>query len=80
MAYPKARSVNEELLEGMTDGRYKKIITDRGGVVETTFVQERRDLSKGRYGIGETAEKTTGDCRTVRTPLSFEIDPEGLGS
>ena len=41
MAYPRpTRSCLSELDAGATDGKYRKVIADRGGVVEHTFLAE----------------------------------------
>jgi hypothetical protein len=54
MAYAKTRSVNRELEAGATDGKYRKVIADRGGEVEHTFVENRMDLTSAFYGIHES--------------------------
>lgn len=53
MAMPRIRSVNRELEAGATDGKYKKVIMDRGGDVEHTFVANREDLIGAYYGVHE---------------------------
>ncbi len=40
------RSMNAELCEGSTDGKYKKLVRDRSGIVEQTTAQHRTDLSE----------------------------------
>lgn len=51
------RSMNADLHEGMTDGKYKKIVQNRGGVVENVlFYDNREDLSDTYYGIHEDAD------------------------
>ncbi len=67
MAYAQPRSANAELDEGMTDGKYKKGITDRGGEVENGTWRSRADLIGGFYGIHEAPEKVTPDGLVVRT-------------
>ena len=67
MATAPARSMNSDLFEGMTDGKYKKVVRGRGGFVEPTTYQERRDLFDRWYGIHEAANKTLGDGRVVVT-------------
>lgn len=57
MAYPQARSMNGDLNEGATDGKYKKVINDRGGRVGATTYAERRDLNDNWFGIHETPDK-----------------------
>lgn len=68
MAYPKTRSVVRELEEGMTDGKYRKIVADRGGDVEMTTWRSRRDLSDTWHGIHEIDEKMRPDGIACRTP------------
>lgn len=68
MAYAAPRSANRELDEGMTDGKYRKAIMDRGGVVENCTYESRRDLTDGWYGIHEAQIKRTPDGIDVRTP------------
>ena len=53
MAYPRSRSCNDELDAGATDGRYKKVIADRGGDVEHCFLGNRTSLTGAHYGIHE---------------------------
>lgn len=55
MAYPRTRSVNRELEAGATDGKYRKVIADRGGDVEHTFAANRADLTNAFYGIHESS-------------------------
>lgn len=61
MAYGPTRSVNAELHQGATDGKYKKVVRDRGGFVEHATYVSRRDLSDQWYGIHETPVKVSGD-------------------
>lgn len=62
------RSANAELAEGATDGKYKKVIRDRGGVVDSSTYAERVDLADVYYGIHEDLTKTNTDAKPVRTP------------
>lgn len=57
-----------ELAEGATDGTYRKIVRDRGGVVEDTTYQQRADLADVFYGLHETPVKNLGDGTSERTP------------
>ena len=68
MATAPPRSVNAELSEGMTDGKYKKVVTDRGGFVERATYLERQDLHDVWYGIHEEPEKVLPDARARHTP------------
>ena len=74
MAYAKTRSLNQELNEGQTDGRFKKVITDRAGAVEMTTWEQRKDLAN-RFGIHEAQEKVLpGSGEAVRTPYTVSTD------
>jgi hypothetical protein len=69
MAYPKTRSMNRDLEEGMTDGRYKKVVTDRGGIHEGELLYKiREELDSINYGINEIKEKEFGDSTRGVTP------------
>lgn len=68
MAYAPPRSANKDLHEGMTDGCYKKVITDRGGFPEPCTAQMREDLSDIWYGIHEDRMKHLPDGRAEETP------------
>lgn len=69
MAYAPHRSMNADLNEGMTDGKYKKVVQDRGGFVEPTTYEDRKDLSTTWYGgIYEESNKIRPDGKVVRTP------------
>jgi hypothetical protein len=63
MAYPENRSWNEDLHRGMTDGSYKKLVANRGGVVESLTTESRRTLRDVWYGFHEAAEKMLPDGR-----------------
>lgn len=66
--YANTRSMNADLHEGTTDGKYKKVVRDRGGVVENLSNRERSDLYDIWYGIHETSQKTAGDGVSSPTP------------
>jgi hypothetical protein len=55
MAYPPLRSMNNSLVEGATDGKYKKLRpnTDGGMMNQEATNTTRRSLSLLYYGIGE---------------------------
>jgi hypothetical protein len=73
MAYPKCRSMNRDLEEGMTDGRYKKVVTDRGGRPEGELLYEiRGEMNSINYGINEYKEKEFGDGTRGVTPNYVE--------
>ncbi len=63
-----SRSMNAELAEGATDSKYKKVETDRGGVVGMETWEARRHLSQRDFGIQEAKEKTLGDGSIHVTP------------
>lgn len=67
MAVNTSRSQNAELAEGMSDGRYKKVVVDRGAAEATTW-EARRDLSQRDYGIQEAKVKVLGDGTLHVTP------------
>lgn len=62
------RSQNAELAEGMSDGSYKKIVTDRGGQVDSATFEARRDLADVHFGIHEARVKHLGDGSVHVTP------------
>ena len=78
MAYPRLRSCNNELDQGMTDGSYKMVVKDRGGVVEPLTYENRRDLTDGWYGIHEAPVKMTPDGMRVRTPYCVSAPEPNL--
>lgn len=45
------RSLNHDMMEGISDGTVKKLAPDRGGVVEMTGPSERLSLLQQQYGI-----------------------------
>jgi hypothetical protein len=62
MAYPALRSMNKDLEEGMSDGKYKKICPNRGGDVEKELLYSGRvDLSDTYFGIHEITAKSLPD-------------------
>lgn len=73
MAYPAARSLNGDLFEGMTDGKYKKIRMNRGGPAGDDTYRDRSDLNDWWYGIHEAREKVLPDARIVVTP-DYELN------
>jgi hypothetical protein len=78
MAYPGSRSTNDELDAGATDGKYRKVIMDRGGVVEHTFTDDRECLTGAFYGIHEASRmRVPGGDRSCRNPYSIHLpEPE----
>ena len=71
MAATRDGSMNGELLEGMVDGSYKRVIMNRSNYPDPDRRLERADkmnLNRGGngYGIFEAPEKRTGDGRFTR--------------
>lgn len=66
--YAYSRSMNADLHEGATDGKYKKVINDRGGIVEAATYHDRADLLGSWYGIHEKRVKTSPDGVSAPTP------------
>jgi len=82
MALPVTRSVIRELDEGATDGTYKKVVQNRGGLVEEGFWDARKQLSVKGYGITEAPTKAIpgSNGMEVTTPYTVPTkDPEDLG-
>lgn len=57
MALPPLRSLNGDLVEGATDGRYKKVVQNRGGFVGPDTYANRQPLDDVWFGIHETQPK-----------------------
>ena len=68
MATNTSRSQNAELAEGMSDSSYKKVVTDRGGVIGPETYESRMDLSDAHFGIAEAKLKHLGDGTVHVTP------------
>lgn len=80
MAYPQTRSMRADLNEGLTDGKYKKAVTDRGGLVEPATYLSRIDLNDVWFGIHEEQVKMRGDAKATSTPQYVrtpDADPAG---
>jgi hypothetical protein len=79
MAENRDRSMNAELLEGMVDGSYKRVVTNRSNWPDPDRRLERADKQDlnhgfGGYGIAEAPEKRTPDGRYTRD-VGFEPYP-----
>lgn len=74
MAVNQTRSQNAELAEGMSDGKYKKVVMDRS-VAEPTTYESRRDLSDVNFGIHEVNPKVLPDGTIHLTPSYVETPP-----
>jgi hypothetical protein len=68
MSYPAFRSMNGELDQGATEGTYKTVIRNRGGVVEGLTQESRQQLSDVWFGIHEAPLKRRPDGPLVHTP------------
>lgn len=78
MSYAPSRSCNNELAQGMTDGKYKQVARDRGGVIEPCTLRSRRDLDDTWYGIHEAAVKELPDGLSCSTPTYAPTPPARL--
>jgi len=67
MAYAQSRSMNADLGEGMTDGKYKKVNPNRGNAEPTTY-QARKHLIDRNFGIHEAPTKVHADGLEHATP------------
>lgn len=72
MAYPQPRSLNKDLMEGMSDGKYQKVCENLGGVVEKELLYGGlEDLSDTYYGIHEAPVKRLPDGTVDRNSLNY---------
>lgn len=78
MAYANPRSMNAELSQGSTDGKYKHISPNRGGTVEPTTYEARRDLNDNWFGIHEKQVKVAPDGLLHATP-TYVQNPAAVG-
>lgn len=68
MAENRDRSMNAELIDGMVDGTYKRVIRNRSNYKDPDRRLERADKialfhGTGGYGVAEAPEKRTPDGR-----------------
>lgn len=75
MSYAPARSANQDLHAGMTDGTYKKAAPNRGGNVELTFTHARQQMSGVWHGFNDVSMKVLGDGRVEHPPYHFDVTP-----
>lgn len=70
-----------EFDEGLTDGTFKKVVQNRGGLVEPGAWHSRAQLSVKLYGIVEKPRKVLpASGLEVSTPYTMPTpDPEKLG-
>jgi hypothetical protein len=71
MSENRDRSMNAELLDGMVDGTYKRVIRDRSNYPDPDRRLQRADKlalnhGYGGYGVAEAPEKRTPDGRFSR--------------
>lgn len=78
MGYPQSRSMNAELSEGSTDNKYKKIVQDRGGVIDPGTYESRADLNDEWFGIHEKKVKVAPDGLLHATP-DYVVNPVVTG-
>lgn len=68
MAHPRLRSMNADLHRGATEGSYKTVAPNRGGVVESSYMEMRRFADDVWHGFHEVNPKyVPGVCKTVST-------------
>jgi hypothetical protein len=63
MAVNESRSMNRDLLLGITDGKFKSLTPERGGEVDPTYPTMRADVLNLQYNIVD------------RTPLADAPNP-----
>jgi hypothetical protein len=78
MAVNNSRRMLGDLAEGMSDGVYKKIITDRGGDPEAITLTSRSTLDDLYYGIHEANQKPLGDGTIHSTPDFLATPPPNM--
>ena len=72
MVYPVSRSENKGLEAGMSDGKYKKVAPNRGGIVEAELAYRvREDLHDIWFGIHECSDKVLPDTTIERNSLEY---------
>ena len=80
MAYPALRSMNAELDTGSTEGTYKKVVNNRGGVVEGLTARTRLSLNDTYFGMHEDVLQLRPDGQRAREPYFVSTPPaEHLG-
>lgn len=77
MAYPRSRSCNVSLHEGMTDGAHKKAIMNRGGFPEMITPMIRSHMAGVWHGFNEVVPKYMPDGRVMpRDSDDYAIAPQ----
>jgi hypothetical protein len=68
VAYARLRSMNADLNRGASEGSYKTLAPDRGGVVESSYMEMRKYADDVYHGFHEVNPKyVPGRCITVDT-------------
>lgn len=75
MAFPPSRGMNNALSEGSTDGKYKKIVVNRDGVVDPATAENRLELDDNWYGVREKKVKVAPDGLLHVTP-NYVVNPD----
>lgn len=75
MAYATPRSMNDELSNGMTDGKYKKVRQNWGNVQFDGTHANQADLDDVWYGIHEKQVKVAPDGLLHATPNYVATPP-----
>lgn len=74
MAYAPARSCRDALMDGMTDGAWKRANMNWITSDDTT-AQTRQFMSGAWHGFNEINPKITPDGRSVSTSCYYDIEP-----
>lgn len=77
MAQNNSGSMNASLAEGMSDGVFKKVITDRSNAEPLTYTM-RSTLDDTWFGIHETSRKPLGDGTVHLTPDYVRTPPPAI--
>lgn len=56
MAVNESRSMNMDLIRGASDGKFKNITPDRGGVVDPTHASIRKEELQVQYNVQDAGE------------------------
>lgn len=76
MAYAPARSCNDALHAGMSDGAYKKFAPNRGGHVEGLTIGYRQRMSGAWHGFNEIQMKMLPDGTLCSPPYYGDVTPQ----
>lgn len=78
MAYAQARSCVKDLHAGMTDGAYKRYAINRGGEVEDTTANVRRQMSGAWHGFRDIDTWALPDGREMTAYTHVNVDPDDI--